>query len=380
MKKRKVLFVITKSNFGGAQRYVLDLAASLPSEVYDVVVSAGGDGILHELLKEKGIKTAPITTLENKTSLLKELRTFFTLAQIIKREKPDVLHVNSSKAGFIGCLLGRILRVPKIIFTAHGWAFNEDRSAFQKFCLKCIHWCTVLFSHTTIAVSHGLKKQMDWPLVEKKMRVVHLGRSNIPFKYRDEARGIIETKVTGNTARLSDYDADFWIGTIAELHPTKRLNRAIDSMSALTKTFPNLRFIIIHDGEERKNLEQQVEDLGLTEHVFFTGAIVEAARLLPAFDLFVLPSKSEAFGYVLIEAGLASLPVVATRVGGIPDIITDGENGLLVEPDNTPALTTALKKLIVDHELRHSIAQAHYARAETFTLSKMVQETMLLYI
>jgi glycosyltransferase involved in cell wall biosynthesis len=192
-------------------------------------------------------------------------------------------------------------------------------------------------------------------------------------------KSILETRVINTTARLIDHHDDFWIGTIAELHPIKRLNRAIDAVSALIKEFPTVRFIIIHDGELRAQLEQQVKDLGLQEHVFFTGIIEEAARFLPAFDLFVLPSKSEAFPYVLIEAGHAQLPVVATEVGGIPDIIENGTNGILVPPENTPALTEALRTLIRDEELRSRLARAHYEKTQTFTLEKMITDTIAVY-
>jgi glycosyltransferase involved in cell wall biosynthesis len=220
---------------------------------------------------------------------------------------------------------------------------------------------------------------MDWPLVQKKMVVVHLGRTIADMRYKDDARGVIEMKIQNTSARLIDYHDDFWIGTIAELHPIKRLNRAIDAVSALIKTIPNLRFIIIHDGQLRAQLEQQVRDLGLEEHIFFTGTIEDAARFLPAFDLFVLPSKSEAFAYVLIEAGQARLPVVATNVGGIPDIINDMENGLLVPSDDTPALTQALRTLITDDELRARLAHAHYEKSKLFTVEKMVRETQTIY-
>jgi glycosyltransferase involved in cell wall biosynthesis len=199
------------------------------------------------------------------------------------------------------------------------------------------------------------------------------------MRYKDDARGVLEMKVTDTRARLIDYHDDLWLGTIAELHPIKRLNRAINAVSVLVKEVPNLRFIIIHDGSERERLTEQVRDLGLEEHVFFTGTIEDAARLLPAFDLFVLPSKSEAFGYVLIEAGLAGVPVVATRVGGIPDIITDGVNGLLVPPDNTPALTDALRRMIKDEDFRLTLARNHTDKARTFTLEKMVSETVTIY-
>lgn len=377
--RKKVLFLITKSNLGGAQRYVYDLATALPSEQFDAVAIVGGEGELKEKLTQEGLKVYSLSSLKRNISITNDLRALFSIFNIIRKEKPDILHINSSKAGALGSLAGRLLGVPKIVFTAHGWAFNEDRPLWQKSILKAIHFFTILLSHVTIVVAEGTKKQMDWPFIQKKMTVVYLGRTITGMRYKDEARGILETKVTNTSARLIDHHADFWIGTIAELHPIKRLNRAIDAVSALIKEFPTLRFIIIHDGELREQLQQQVKNLGLEEHVFFTGIIEDAARFLPAFDLFVLPSKSEAFPYVLIEAGQANLPVVATAVGGVPDIITDGQNGLLVAPDDTPALTNALRMILRDEELRLRLARAHYDKAQTFTLEKMTADTVSVY-
>lgn len=378
-KRTKVLFLITKSTLGGAQRYVYDLATTLNPTEFDASVAAGGGGSLVEMLETAGIKVHKLTYLTRDISFFTEIRTCIELIRLIRKIKPDVLHINSSKAGLLGGLAGRLCRVPKIIFTAHGWAFNEDRTPFQKTLFKLLHFCTILLSHKTITVSNGMRAQMNWPCIQKRMVTVHLGRTVTNIKSKDDARGILEMKVQNPGARLIDFHDDIWIGTIAELHPIKRLNRAIDSVSALVKDIKNLRFIIIHDGQLRGQLEQQVRDLGLEKHVFFTGTIENAASLLPAFDVFVLPSKSEAFAYVLLEAGQARVPVVATSVGGIPDIITNGENGLLVPPDNTPELTSAINTLLDDSELRGCLAQAHLERSKLFTLEKMVSETQAIY-
>lgn len=378
--RKKVLFLITKSNLGGAQQYVFDLATNLPSNVYDVVIAAGGDGLLIDKLKNEGFKVYSLSSLKRNVSFFNEVRTFFTIIGILRKERPDIFHINSSKAGGIGSLAGRLCRIPRIIFTAHGWAFNEDRSPFQKKIIKLLHWTTVILAHTTITVSDGLRKQLNWPLVQQKMVTVHLGRTVRDIKNPDDARGILEMKVQNTSARLIDYHTDFWLGTIAELHPIKRLDRAIDAVATLVTEFPNLRFVIIHDGELREKLEQQVRRLKLQEHVFFTGVVDDAARFISAFDLFVLPSKSESFGYVLIEAGQAGVAVVATNVGGIPDIITSGENGLLVPPDNTQALTGALRTLLLDEDLRIKLAKAHYEKSKTFTVKKMVKETEAVYL
>ena len=379
MAKKKVLFLITKSSWGGAQRYVFDLATNIDKEKYEPIVALGGDGELYEKLREAGLQVITIRGLGRNVSLFKDLLASLHIALILIKERPEVFHINSSKVGVLGTLLGRMLFIQNVIFTSHGWAFNEKRPNWQKTIIKTLHWLTVLFSHSTIVVSLGLKKQLNWPLIQNKMSVVHLGRDVGVIRNREDSREILATKVQNNTISLYDHIEDTWIGTIAELHPTKCLHIAIESMAALTSTHPNLRYIIIHDGEERHRLEKLVIKLKLSEHVFFTGTIPGAAQLLPAFDLFILPSRSEALGYVLIEAGQAGVPVIASDVGGIPDIVTTEENGLLVQPENTNALTDAIDRLLKDTELRNGMAAAHKEKSDTFTLTKMITETEQVY-
>lgn len=378
-KKKKILFLITKSNWGGAQRYVFDLATNLPNDSFDIVVAHGGKGELAEKLDAANIRSIELTHMQNTLSPIALGRAIFECIRLIRNEKPVIVHSNSSVAGFVGVVAGRLARAPRIIFTAHGWAFNEDRSKTQKDIFKFFHWLTVILSHTTIAVSKAIVEQMDWPWAQRKMQVVYPGRTIPEMKSRSEARGIIETKVIDSEANLSDFHKDIWIGTIAELHPIKRIHRAIDAIAALSRSYKDIRYVIIGDGEEMNKLRQQITDLGIENHVFFTGSIHEAARFLPAFDIFLLPSKSESFGYVLLEAGLAKLPVIATNVGGITDIITHEENGILVPADDTPEITDALTQLISEKTKRHTLAENHHTRATNFTLSKMTTEIARYY-
>jgi glycosyltransferase involved in cell wall biosynthesis len=150
--RKKILFLITKSNWGGAQRYVYDLVSTLDRTVYEPVVVLGGNGELVEKLHAAGIRTITLQSAQRDISIRKELQFFRELFSIVHREKPDVFHVNSSKAGGIGCFVGRLLGIKRVVFTAHGWAFNEDRPWWQKYIIKYLHWLTVLLSHTTIAV------------------------------------------------------------------------------------------------------------------------------------------------------------------------------------------------------------------------------------
>lgn len=375
LQKRKILFLITKSNFGGAQRYVYDLAIGLPKSEFKVMVASGGTGVLTDKLKNADIKVVPIPSLERDISLIKELRSFIELWQIIREEKPDVLHINSSKAGVLGSLAGRLLGVPNIIFTAHGWAFNEDRPAWQKIILKKMHWLTVLFTHHTIAVSRELKRQMNWPFVSKKITVIHNGRQIKNLLSHDDSRTILTEK----EPRLAPYKDDFWSLTIGELHPVKRHSAMIEIMEELVKNEPNTRHLIIGTGQEEQELEIMIAERNLSEHVFLLGSVDEASQYLKAADLFVLPSRSEGMPYVLIEALLAGVPIVATEVGGNPEVVENGISGLLTPPLDNKALFKAILELRTNPELRTKISEGARVRSQSFTFEKTLRETVQLY-
>ncbi|NQV93114.1 glycosyltransferase, partial [Candidatus Kaiserbacteria bacterium] len=144
MKKKKILFIITKSNFGGAQRYVYDIARSLSPDAFDVVVAFGGEGLLKDKLAHAKIRTVPIEDLERDINIFNEIDVFFQLLKLYRVEKPDIVHLNSSKIGGIGALAGRIAQVPLIIFTAHGWAFNEERSWGARKIIAFLYWITLI--------------------------------------------------------------------------------------------------------------------------------------------------------------------------------------------------------------------------------------------
>ncbi len=380
-KRKKILFLITKSNWGGGQRYVYDLATHLNRDEFEIAVALGGTGELYQNLEKAGIRVIPIQGLQRDVSFKQELKASRQIYKIIKQEKPDILHVNSSKAGAIGSFLGRLIGIKLVIFTALGWAFNEERPAWQKFLIKIVHWLTVLLAHRTIALSTGVKQQMNWPFTQAKIFVVHLGRHISEVTKREEARQLIIEKSRERfpERHLNEYQNDIWLGSLSELHPIKQLPKAIEAASTLVKEFPSLRYVIIGEGQQRAALEEKIKSLKMENHIFPIGAIFEAGKLLSAFDVFVFPSRSEAFGYVLLEAGAAGVPVVATRVGGILDVVNDKETGLLVNRDSTEELTEALREMLTDSSKRAELAKAHQERTATFTIQKMVTETLALY-
>jgi len=365
--KKKVLFVITKSNWGGAQRYVYDLATALDKNAYDVEVVAGGNGLLKEKLEAAGITVTSLHTMERDVNLKKELLSAKELFKIFRASKPDIVHLNSSKAGGLGAIAARLAGVKRIVFTAHAWAFNENRELISKLLISFLHWMTVLLSHKTIAVSESVKEQViHMPFMKDKIQVIHLGMQPFECKTKEEARALL-----GDAEGL-------WIGTIAELHPVKGLLYAIDAIALLKEDYPDLHYVIIGEGDQRSIIEKQIVKRRLESNVFLAGFVDDAKTYLKAFDIFMLPSLSEAFGYSLVEAGIAELPIIATNVGGIPEVID--ESGIIVPPRNARSLADGLKLLIDSPDLRKDAAANMKDRAlNTFDLERMRSETLALY-
>lgn len=348
--KKKVLFLITKSNWGGAQRYVYDLATNLDPDRFAVTVALGGDGALIEKLEHAGIRVVRIPGLQRDISLKKELLSTWEIHKLLRAERPDIFHVNSSKAGVFGAFLGRWHRIPRIIFTAHGWAFNEDRPSWQRFFFKAMHWLTVFLSHRTIAVSTAIKTQLDWPGVANRFVVIPLGiDATLPLL--DEAAARDKIVAHCNLTETLPPET-VWLGTVAELHPVKRHIDMIEAVATLIPFYPNLHYFIVGDGQLRKDLEKLVRQLAVGSHVHFAGAMMDAYQLMPAFDIFMLASASEAGAYVLLEAGLAARPVVATRVGGIPELINNDTTGRLVDARDVYGLHVALKAYLEQPETK----------------------------
>lgn len=369
--------MITKSNFGGAQRYVYDLATALPREMFDVAVAMGGSGVLADKLHERSIRTIAIPSLTRDVNILKDSASFRELLAIFRAERPDIVHVNSSKIGGLGALAGRITGIPRIIFTAHGWAWNEPgRSIFERTAIIATSWITVLLAHKTIAVSSAVHTEgRRLVLLYKKIVLVKNGIRPIEFLSRTAARD----HLAAHTKTMLGNET-FVVGTIAELNKNKGLRYAVDACATLAKANPKFRFIIIGEGEDRASLTEQILHRGASGQIFLPGFIDNAARHLKAFDCFLLPSLKEGLPYVLLEAGQAQLAVVATRTGGIPDLITHQSTGLLVSPRDALGLAQAIEALINNPAERARLANALNAKVVSkFSLEHMVEKTIALY-
>lgn len=379
-KKIKILYLITKGNFGGAQRYVFDLATNL-GNLYEVTVAMGQGDILNKKLEEKGVRTITIKTLGRNFNIISDIATFWHIIRIIRQERPDIIHLNSSKAGALGalavrtiCTINRILKkkyCPRSIFTGHGWAFNEERTILAKGVIGLLHWATIMLSHKTIAVSDMVKSQISiFPFVEEKIIRIYNGIIPPPFLDKETARKELSKKT----------DILQWIGTISELHRNKGIDFIIRAFASISKDFPKSELFIIGEGEERHKLERMIRSFSLETRIHLLGFKQDASKYLKAFDIFTLTSRTEAFPYAPLEAGCASLPIIASRVGGIPEIISNKENGILVEKGNVFDIEYSLRELLQNQQkgilwgerLKETVIN-------DFSLERMVSQTKSLY-
>lgn len=378
----KILHIVTKSGLGGAQRYVFDLATRLPRDEFEPVVAFGPapgtsqPGRLASELADAGIRTVFLPSLGRDVRLLDDLATLRALVRLMRAEAPAVVHLNSSKAGFLGAIAARIARVPRIVFTAHGWPFAEPRPLPWRALIWLLSWKTALLSHEIVCISDADRRvALQMPFVGTRVHLIPNGIGAKTLLPRNEARASLFP--TGTDAHTDD----IWCVSIAELNKNKDIATALAAVAEHNRTHaPSIFYCVIGAGDEEEALRARAETLHLSDAVAFLGAIPDAARYLTAFDLFLLTSRKEGLPYALLEAGAAGLAVVASATGGIPDVVRNEREGLLCPPGDAHSFAEALALLSGDGPLRQRLAGALTARVAThFTLERMLAETAALY-
>jgi len=377
-----ILYVITQGETGGAQNYVATLARSAIGLNWTVSVAIGekGDNWLGQEIESIGGRIWPLNRLKRAISPINDILAILELSKLYQDIAPDIIHLNSSKAGVLGSLAAIIYRAKskkcKIIYTAHGWIFNEEMPALKKMIYISLEKLTAKAKDKIICVSEydrntALIKNIAPP---EKLMTVHNGinTERIKFLNKESAR----QEIFGADTPQQD---ETIIGCIANFYPTKGLEYLIDAIKIISQTI-KIRLVIIGDGDLRLELEKQIRYNGLESIVLLIGKKKNAQKYLPAFDLAVMSSVKEGFPYFLLEAMSAGLPIVATRVGGIPEIITNGETGLLTEPNNPKDLAEKILRLASDANLRLKFGQAGLKKVKReFNEAEMINKTFSAY-
>lgn len=359
----KILYLITKSNWGGAQRYVYEVATAFEAKGIETVVAFGGEGELKDRLQSSGIRTVSLMSLGRDISIKKEFEVFKEIYTLIRNERPDILHVNSSKAAGLGGLVGRLLGVPLIVMTMHGAPFREDRKFFAKRAIYFFTWITCLLAHKVITVSKQDEADIGAMFfVKKKVSTIYLGIAYEAALERRTPKG-----------------RDVRIVTVGELTKNKGLVFGLHAVDLLRQKGVPFSYTIIGEGEDRVRLEEFIAMKQLRDVVSMAG-YQDARTVLHEYDLYLLPSVKEGLPYVLLEAGKTMLPVVATITGGVPEIIRHEETGLLVQPKDVEGMALALERIILDRKYGKLLGQSlHSHIVQNFSSSKMLVETAKVY-
>lgn len=373
--RRKIAFLITKSNWGGAQKHVYDVATHLDPKKYDVVVILGGQGLLHKKLGEVNIRTLSIDSMWRDISLKKDFLSLMDIFKALKAERPDILHLHSPKAAGLGALSARLLGIKKIIYTVHGWAFNEERPFYQKALIVAFSWLTTILATDIITISKKETEQTSlFPLAQRKITLIPNGVRDTTVLRENVAREFFEQKIQRSLK------GKFIVGMIGELHPSKGYIYAIEAMATIAKTHPDVIMLIISSGEQEQLLRKLIEKNNLHEHVYLLGFIDNAPYYAKAFDMFLMSSVKEGLPYIILETGILGLPTVATTVGGIPDVIDDMRSGILIQPRKSQEIVYAVTFMHEHSDLRLEYGKylAKKVKAD-FSIQKMIQATEKVY-
>jgi glycosyltransferase involved in cell wall biosynthesis len=387
MQKIKLLYVITKLELGGAQKQLLSLITHLDKKRYTPSLITASDGLLvKNALSIKDLKLIRLRFLERPINPLKDLLALCQIYSFIKKNKIDIVHTHSSKAGILGRWAAMFAGAKIVTHTVHGWSFNEYQNYFLRKIIVWLEKLTALITDKLIVVSdHDLKKGLDNRIGNKEQyRLIRYGINYRDFGKRDKSL----------REKLGIGVDDLVIGMISCLKPQKSpqsfirlaflVNKALPQINVhkntnsqqRTQISNKIRFLLVGDGVLRKKIESLIYNFNLEEQVILTGWREDIPQILSVMDIFVLTSLWEGLPISALEAMAASLPVVVTNTGGIAEIIREGKTGFLVFPDDMRIMADKVIYLLKDKNLRNQIGQNSKDSLDSdFFLENMIKQT-----
>jgi glycosyltransferase involved in cell wall biosynthesis len=356
----KLLLLITIAEVGGAQAYVASLLPALV-ERFDVAVAAHGDGPLRDAAGRLGVRFLPLRHVRRAINPWRDALGALELVRLLRRERPDILHASSSKAGVLGRLAAATTGVPIRIFTVHGWAFTAHSGMAARLYRVADRLVRPLTTVTICVAEHERATGLAARTCSEGRTVVipnAIDSSAVPRTRR--GRRIPQLVAVGRLKAPKDFVT--LVRAVAEL-PQEAC-----------------QLLIVGEGPDRPRLEAEIDRLSLDGRVRLAGERDDVPDLLAEADVFVLSSASEGMPMSVLEAMAAGLPVVASRVGGIPELVADGETGLLIPPGRPDDLAEALRRVLGDSPLRQRLGDAGRIRVrERFDLASFRRAHVELY-
>lgn len=339
MQKKKIVHIAQSA--GGVQEYLYMFLKNFDDENYENYLVVSQD---YENNKEKFmdyVKDIYIVPMQREIQLKSDLKSIKEIKKVLKKIKPDIVYLHSSKAGALGRIALLFNFKVKILYNAHGWYFNAQISNKKKKIFALIERVLAIKTNKIINISKSeYESALKYKIAsKKKMCIIENGIDFTKFKdsdkYRDETR-----------KKLNIKDNEIVIGVVGRLSEQKDPMTMIKAFKEVYEENKNIKMLFVGSGDLEDNIKKFAEDNNILDKVIITGWVDEVEKFIPAFDIAVLPSKWEGFGLVLIEYMACNKPIVASNVGGISNILQDKVNGTLIASGDYNKLKYSILELI----------------------------------
>jgi glycosyltransferase involved in cell wall biosynthesis len=389
--KIKVIHIITRLDMGGSAQNTLLTVSNHDPKRYSVRLIKGSSGesamtedesqLVKDRLadaRKKGVEVINIPSLLRRISPLNDLIALISIFQLLHQSKPDIVHTHTSKAGILGRLAAWMARVPIIIHTPHGHVFygHFPKSLSRMFLHIENLLGRITHHHIALTPQEGNDYLNSGVSTPSNTSVIHSGVDVHRFNEGAKER-------TKKRKELGIPPDSLVVGYVGWLIPIKGVTNLVNAMARVAEQHPKSLLVVVgkgdDKGEEEMRLKEQVASLGLADRVRFLGWRSDVDEIMGCFDVFVLPSLNEGMGRVLVEAMAGGLPIVASRVGGIPDLVKNGQNGLLVPPKDASALEKAICDLFADKKKRKRMGKAGKKMCRQYSAEAMVGQIDNLY-
>jgi glycosyltransferase involved in cell wall biosynthesis len=370
------MHVITRLTVGGSSENTVSMIEALERFGYasTLVLGPESEGPTVEDARRRGCRIVELDGLVREVSPARDVAAVLQLYRLFRRARPAIVHTHTSKAGFVGRLAAWLARVPAVIHQPHGHIFygywSRPRTAmFVALERVAAHWTDRLVTLTPREIAEHLERGIG---SAAQYAVVPSG---VPTQALREAA----PSRAAARARLGLSAGAYVVAGVGRFVPIKGFDLLVEALAGLVARVPDAHVLLIGDGVERGALQARAAALGVADRLHVSGAVSDVTGVLPAADVLAAPSRNEGMGRVLVEAMALGLPVVGTRVGGIADVIVDGESGLVVPPEDADALAEALIDLGLDVARRAKLGEGARPRAEAFSTTVAAGAMRALY-
>lgn len=379
MKKIKIAQVITRMDWGGSPDILRILCQNLDPQIYDITVIVGQTR--YPTSKTKSFlevfknRITIIPQLKRDISLFRDIPAFIRLYILFRKEKFDLVHTHTAKAGALARLAAHLAGIPVIIHTPHGHNFYGYFNAVASWIITCIEKMLTCMTDKIMVLTELEKRDYIryGVATEEKLILIYQGLELEKFSpgQKDTAK-LKESLGIGSEENV--------VGFIGRLETIKGPEYFVEAAKLILKKRKNTKFILVGEGSLRNALEARVSAWGLKDKIKFSGWREDIPEIMSVLDLLVLPSLNEAVGIVLIEAQAQGVPVVASSVGGIPEIVKSQETGILVPPKDVSGLAAAILAILDNPDKRQAMSESARTWAgDRFKAEKMCEKISWLY-